>query len=307
MSFAEKMKVLSPTSFENLVFDLLVRRGLVNVSWRTPGADGGRDIEGDFQVNDFSGGIRLERWYVECKRYETAIDWPTVSGKIAYAENHDADYLLICTTSTLSPKCKDEITRREHKGKKPHVRFWEGSNLDTLVSFDELLQVKYGLSERRKDIELGIINIATASTKAIQASYGHYSSLDNVHPSLELAAALAELVTVFIDSGQMALSLLSRFDQSQDSYSWCDVVNYDGNTRVNRYTTRAILTCLKYLGKANIISIAFNYGTCYTQFRVHYVNNINHTLKSLLSEICVVGNFEWISECDGIIFRQRSE
>jgi hypothetical protein len=35
---------LTPTEFENLVFDLLISRGMVNVAWRTPGADGGRDI-----------------------------------------------------------------------------------------------------------------------------------------------------------------------------------------------------------------------------------------------------------------------
>lgn len=42
------MKTLSPTAFEHLIFDLMILTGLRNVVWRSPGADGGRDIEGDF-------------------------------------------------------------------------------------------------------------------------------------------------------------------------------------------------------------------------------------------------------------------
>jgi restriction endonuclease Mrr len=74
----EKIKKLEPRRFENLVFDLVQIIGLENVVWRTPGADGGRDIEGDMEVRDMSGGLVLQKWFVECKRYRASIDWPTV-------------------------------------------------------------------------------------------------------------------------------------------------------------------------------------------------------------------------------------
>src|SRR5262249_14622123 len=103
-----RLKRLSPQTFEHLIYDLLVRRGFVNVTWRTPGADGGRDLDADASVMDLRGSVRLDRWYVECKRY--AVDWPTLREKIAFAENQDADYLLMCTTSacwlsTSQPLC----------------------------------------------------------------------------------------------------------------------------------------------------------------------------------------------------------
>jgi hypothetical protein len=42
---------LSPRQFENVVYDLVSAAGLRNAVWRTPGADGGRDIEGDFPTS----------------------------------------------------------------------------------------------------------------------------------------------------------------------------------------------------------------------------------------------------------------
>lgn len=73
MRLLDKLRCLPHRNFENLVYDLLVRRGLGNVKWRTPGADGGRDIESEYMVYDFSGSARVERWYVECKRQRQAV------------------------------------------------------------------------------------------------------------------------------------------------------------------------------------------------------------------------------------------
>ena len=96
-SLLAKLKSLSPRDFENLAFDLVASTGMQNLRWRTPGSDGGRDLEGDLWSIDFAGDSRLQRWYIECKRYQAAIDWPTVYGKLAYAENHGAHYLLFIT------------------------------------------------------------------------------------------------------------------------------------------------------------------------------------------------------------------
>jgi len=46
---------LAPSEFENFSFDILNAAGVRNLTWRTPGADGGRDIEGSIFVTDFSG------------------------------------------------------------------------------------------------------------------------------------------------------------------------------------------------------------------------------------------------------------
>src|ERR1700737_1902420 len=117
--FAARLLSLTATEFENLTFDLIQEHGLGNLVWRTPGSDGGRDIEGDLPTRDLSGSLTHQRWFVECKRYTSSIDWPTVWNKVSYAENIHADFLLIVTTTTLSPsvkqRYKDGILRNDDR------------------------------------------------------------------------------------------------------------------------------------------------------------------------------------------------
>ena len=103
---------LPPDQFENMTFDLLHAAGLKNLVWRTPGADGGRDIEGTFSAIDFSRHYQNQSWYIECKRYSNSIDWPTVWSKISYADVKGADFLLLVTNANPSPSCETESLTR---------------------------------------------------------------------------------------------------------------------------------------------------------------------------------------------------
>ena len=217
---------LSPRSFENLVYDLLVRRGLVNPVWRTPGADGGRDIEGVYPTVDLSGTSHVEKWYIECKRYEQSVDWPTVFEKLAYATNHGAEYLLICTTSTLSPKCRDEIATRERFGATPRVRAWEGHDLETFLSSDQLLLLKYSIGDNaEQQADLAVSPLLWASAKSSQNAYG-FGVMSDHGPSVavELAASLAELAAVGAERLKAGSAQRWKFDQARDLYDWCDVM-----------------------------------------------------------------------------------
>jgi Restriction endonuclease len=100
--------------FDNLSFDLLSLRGVRNLIWRTPGRDGGRDLEGPIQKVDFSGNVVFEKWYFERKRYVVSLSWPVVLERLGYAANTEPDYLLFITSSGFSPSCLD-IDRRLHK------------------------------------------------------------------------------------------------------------------------------------------------------------------------------------------------
>ena len=86
---------LSPREFENLVFDCARAIGIRNLIWRTPGPDGGRDIEGQVYTRDISGHEKIETWYVECKRYNKSIDWPTVWKKTSHADVLHADVFFL--------------------------------------------------------------------------------------------------------------------------------------------------------------------------------------------------------------------
>src|ERR1700675_1626165 len=110
-SFLKTLVDLTPTQFENLAFDLLTWRGMRNAVWRTPGADGGRDIEGAVDFRDLSGTIESSKWNVDSKRFTPSVDWPTVFEKVSYAKNHGAEYLLIVCTPSVSPRCRDEIEK----------------------------------------------------------------------------------------------------------------------------------------------------------------------------------------------------
>jgi restriction endonuclease Mrr len=114
-SIIEGLKRLQPEQFENLTYDVLLLSGVQNLRWRTPAADGGRDLEGDVTSVDFSGETIRQRWYIECKRYAQSVDWPTVYGKLTVAINHQADYLLLVTTANVSVPCRDEIQRHNER------------------------------------------------------------------------------------------------------------------------------------------------------------------------------------------------
>ena len=58
----------------------------MNAVWRTPGRDSGRDIQGEWFVEDLSGHIGRQVWYIECKRHKSSVSWPKVWEKISFAE-----------------------------------------------------------------------------------------------------------------------------------------------------------------------------------------------------------------------------
>ena len=64
LTLIDKLKALTPAQFENVVYDLTTSAGLRNAIWRTPGPDGGRDIEGEMATTDFSGFHVITKWYV---------------------------------------------------------------------------------------------------------------------------------------------------------------------------------------------------------------------------------------------------
>jgi HJR/Mrr/RecB family endonuclease len=157
-TIVDKLGALTPAQFENIVYDLVTSAGLRNAVWRTPGADGGRDIEGEMATTDFSGFSVNAKWYIECKRYAAAVDWPTVWGKIAYADSHGADYLLVVTTSSLSPQCKTEVSTWNAGRRRPAVRFWEGHNLEQVLAHYPRILVKHGLAGDTKLVPASFVS-----------------------------------------------------------------------------------------------------------------------------------------------------
>lgn len=184
---------LTPSEFENFTFDVLSSGGVQSLTWRTPGADGGRDIEGEVFTRDFSGATNSEIWYFECKRYSTSLDWPLVYNKVAHADVNNADFLLIVTTSNPSPTCETQITTWNHSRRSPRIRVWRGYELDALVSRFPAVAAKYGLREPIDAPAGEFLALALEISKISQAAYASIThGLDSLM-AVEASAALSEL------------------------------------------------------------------------------------------------------------------
>lgn len=257
------IKDLTPTQFENLAYDLVVSLGLANAIWRTPGRDGGRDIEGQFTSVDLSGHLQSQKWYVECKKYESAVDWPTIHEKIAYADSNSADFLLIVTTSSLSPQAVDEVNRWN---KKHHlrIRFWNGHEVERLLAIHPAIILKYGLSEPKlQSAAVALEALSLLTLKFSQAAYSKSVFRGQETKELEAAAALADLVMSRTKSATRRLKSPGEVVRPEDLYDWL-AVNHTHLSRFDRFGFRAFFAVLRTMipsdtlalsAKQNVISL----------------------------------------------------
>jgi hypothetical protein len=294
----------SPTLFEQLVYDLTILSGLANVTWRTPGSDGGRDIEGEFQTTDFSGILRFERWYVECKRYKAAIDWPTIHNKIAHAAAFGADYLLVCTTSTLSPSCKDALGAYAVQHVKPRVRAWEGAELELRVQREPALLVKYGLGTDRRDVDGALAPLNEIVAKLVHVVYGEQSAVGNASASLEAASALVELVgRLATINPRTSPTPKARRLRLGDIHPWI-VQNGNPGELIDAYVFRAIAAGLRFLAKSERLDVIF---VDERNLSISFPTSETMALKVLLDAICTPADWEWRQSGDVILFEVRRE
>ncbi|WP_157627625.1 restriction endonuclease [Burkholderia gladioli] len=249
---------LSPSEFENLTLDLLTRLGLKNSVWRTPGRDGGRDIQGDEFMDDFSGHTSRKSWYVDCKRYSGTVSWPTVWEKIAFADSNNADVFLLVTTSTLSPQAVDEVNRWNDTRRTPSVRFWNGHDFDHRLSLHSDIQVKYGLSRRPiQDSALPIIELSKILLKhtnniAALAEFGQPTER-----LLVAIQAISELITARLGeiefSGRISVQ---RFRADVDAYEWLKDSESIFLLGFDRFAVRAITALTWCYSKAPELEVA---------------------------------------------------
>ncbi len=240
-----KLKILAPDQFENLVFEVVKARGLKNVVWRTPGADGGRDIEGSSVDVDLSGATDTRKWYVECKRHKSTLDWPTVRSKIAYAESNDADFLLIVTTANPTPPCETEIQKWNMAKRRPQIRFWRGYDLPNIIRAVPHVATMFGLSLSDSAADSSLIPLAEVATRISQTSYvRNYFDVSDIS-AIETAAAISELFSVRLkDLKDFAKPVPGPTVRTAHLFDWlsvdCSLSSWDETS------LRAIVSFLKY-------------------------------------------------------------
>jgi Restriction endonuclease len=247
-SLVTRLKQLSPHEFENLAYDVVFLSGAQNLRWRTPSADGGRDLEAEFRIADFSGEHVTQRWYIECKRYNKSLNWPTVYEKLTVALNHSADYLLFITTSNFSVPCRDEVQRHNSKAGTVQIRVWPFYRLEHLLSIHGQVAIKYGLVQAPKALQVDFETIIFEITKLAQSTYGAAEFGQRTKDRIELLTAFTELLSARVgDVREFGHFVFHKFKPSRDSYEWCDpfplvMSNFDQTSlRAALASIRAIL------------------------------------------------------------------
>lgn len=253
----DKIGELNPFEFENFIFDCARAVGLKNVIWRTPGADGGRDIQGEAYSTDISGHELVQRWYIECKRYASSLDWPTVWNKIAYADVQGADVLLIATNSNPSPRCETEVEAWNSERRRPIVRFWRGYDLPAIVRAHPAIGASYGLIDEVALLQASTLPLAMLVSKIAQTAYAESAFESAITISLEAGAAIAELLSQALDNLQRYGRLKPGSPASQiPNYDWLNATGTIGHW--GELGLRAALSALMYVRRASKMDVRFD-------------------------------------------------
>ncbi|CCJ98370.1 restriction endonuclease [Cronobacter malonaticus] len=239
---ARKVSELSPSEFENLIFDLVSALGMKNAVWRTPGRDGGRDIEGEWFITDLSGFSSRQIWHVECKRYQSSVGWPTVWEKIGFGQSNAADVLLFTVSSSMSPQAVDEINKWNKLRNKPLIRYWGGVDIENKVREQPLLAVKYGIADDPRMIVgaalLPIVNLLVkyANTAHSSEVFGFSSLSKN-----KVIYSFSELISARLDELNIYEKFaFSKFRASRDGLDLIENAALLDALDIDKYGMRAL-------------------------------------------------------------------
>lgn len=150
---------LSPTDFEELCYDLLLKLGFKNINWRkgtgktSSPSDGGRDIEASLIITDIDNKVYEEKWYIECKHYEKGVPADKISNAITWASAEKVDKLLIISSNFLSNSCKQYLEKIKDTASFM-IKTWENKDLEEMLNNHIDLLHKYRITSNNNIVEL---------------------------------------------------------------------------------------------------------------------------------------------------------
>lgn len=294
---------LGPTEFENLIFDLAQSLGLKNAIWRTPGRDGGRDIQGEWHTQDFSGHTNTQVWYLECKHYESSVGWPMVWEKISFAESNGADVLLFAVTSSLSPQAIDEVNKWNANKKAPAIRFWNGFDISNKLKLFPLIAIKFSLTpDPRKEVGGALLPSVNLLLKYSIAA--HSAEVFGTDPSSKHAVlySLSELISARLaeveSKGQFSVA---PFRSSSDGFEWLENSEILESSGADRYSIRVVAAYVKDFMRAKNIQLLASKTDIYFELSRELPNNAIDDLH----QISLLSNFEITQASYKLIIRVR--
>lgn len=299
-----KLEALAPREFENLIFDLMVASGMNNVVWRTPGADGGRDIDGMTFERDFSGVQVVRKWFVECKRYAASVDWPTIYGKLSYADSLGADVLLLCTTSTFSPAATTHVNQWNADRRPVAIRLWPLHELELQLQQHPDLQLKYGLSETPSTPGRSLLLLTLALSKTVSSHYSR-QLFEDVKPDLMLQAsqALSDLLLRRMEDIERIGRIFPNVTSSRPlAVENCQVIG--SHSHIDEYGLHAFVAYLAALTNKPLKVDFQSNGSC----RISATYDLSELLqryRPTFSAIATWADFEFDVSKSTIDIRQR--
>lgn len=283
------LSTLNDDEFENLTYDILCQKGLMNARWRNPGADGGRDIEGDYLINDISGFSRLEKWYIECKHYSSSIGWEIIWPKIAYAESNSATILLLVTSNKITNPARNEIDKWNLKEHRAKVRCWTHAELERELQRQPWLLAKYNLSPQP-------VNDTLIGLKDIMILLLHYcNSLkadsyigSKIDPAkIDLISSISEMAMEKINTSEkVGKTMMRSFINSADGFDW--LINGD-------LMDSLLLDCSSLRVALSFLRVHFQKPTIKLSQTPQGIDlgidDFGFSSEKLMKSICLIGNF----------------
>lgn len=298
-----KLKNLDPTDFENLIFDLMVLKGLRNVRWRTPGADGGRDVEADEVHTDIANTQVVRKWYIECKKYKSSVDWPTIFSKISYAESHGADYLLMCTSAKFSPAAITQAELWNSRRGSVQVRLWPGHEIEHQIKpfFD--IRAKYGIDPTPTPQGDKLAKLSLAVSKSIESYYGKLIFTDSlVDPMIVGAQAVAMLI-------RQRLEDLEHYGNARPSF--VDIRTIAAfpiasmtECRMDRYAYEAFMAYYYALSRDEVDIEIIDNSSCLLPLSPHG-KEVFYRYHDVFAAILFWGDIEWNIKAQKLTLLQR--
>lgn len=300
----KKLTQLTPTEFENLLYDICVVRGMINVAWRTPGADGGRDIEAFTVENDVSGFQSTHKWFIECKRYTGSVDWPTIYGKLAYADSLQTDRLLICTSSQFTPAAITQVDNWNQSRRKTQIRLWPSHEIESQLRRHPDLLTKYGLSTTPLTPGKSIVSLALALSKTVSSSYSEIIFRDEkASPMLQASQAIADLLLKRMEDLSQHGKIRKLFTPTPSSS--LDEVEFAGDfSKIDEVGIRALCAYLQALTKSKIKVDCSGGATCTVSSPISLVE-ISNRYRDALESIAIWSDTEYKLIGSAIEVRQR--
>lgn len=202
----EEVGDLSATGFEQLCFDIVRELNFHNPKWRTPGSDGGRDIEALRDVIDPTFETTTEKWFIECKKYASSLSWPIVYEKCGHADALNADYLFVMTSSSASTTCLDRISAWNASNKKPKIRLWGKHDIEAHLEVRPHIAAKHGLFLSPRS-HVGFEELALEMTKVVSTIYAKHQFGKDLSRPLQYANLLARCWQIRVQQ----IEMFSRF------------------------------------------------------------------------------------------------